>query len=75
MPESAEKGKDSTNPPNPLHIEKTMDEIMTHIPKGVFKKASHNMNVKDAHNYSIVEYLEQTPCMMYALEFLQSCSL
>jgi hypothetical protein len=43
---------------------------MTHIPKGAFKKASHNLNARDAQNYSVVEDLAQTPCVMCALEFL-----
>jgi hypothetical protein len=46
---------------------------MTHIPKGVFKKASHNPNARVAHNYSVVEYLSQTPCAMSSLEVLRSC--
>jgi hypothetical protein len=45
IPESAEKGKEATNPPNPLQIEKAVGEIMNHIPKGVFKNTSHNTNV------------------------------
>jgi hypothetical protein len=69
---SIKKGKESTNTPVPLQIEKTLGETMTHIPKGAFKKASHNSNVRDAQNYSVVEYLAQTPCMMSNLEVLQS---
>jgi hypothetical protein len=46
MPESTEKGKEATNPSNPLQIEKALGETMTHIPKGVFKKASHNPNAR-----------------------------
>jgi hypothetical protein len=49
-----------------------MGEIMTHIPKGSFKKDYHNLNVRDAHKYSIVEDMAQTRCAMSALEFLQS---
>jgi hypothetical protein len=45
---------------------------MTRIPKGAFKKASHNPNARAAQNYSIVEDLAQTPCAMSALEVLQS---
>jgi hypothetical protein len=33
MSESAEKGKEATNPPVPLQIEKTMGETMTRIPE------------------------------------------
>ena len=46
---------------------------MPKIPKGVFKKAFHNPNARDAANYSVVEDLAQTPCAMFALEVLQSC--
>jgi hypothetical protein len=56
-PKSVEKGKDATNPLTPLQIEKAVDETMNHIPKGAFKKASHNQNVRASQNYSIVEDL------------------
>jgi hypothetical protein len=46
---------------------------MTHIPKGAFKKDSHNPNARTAQNYSMLEDLSQTPCAMSALEVLQSC--
>ena len=46
---------------------------MPKIPKGVFKKALHNPNARAAANYSVVEYLAQTPCAMSILEVLQSC--
>jgi hypothetical protein len=72
MPESVEKGKEASNPLPPLQIEKTVGETMTRIPKGVFKKASHNPNARDAQNYSVVEDLAQTPCAMSTLEVLQS---
>jgi hypothetical protein len=42
------KGKDSTNPLNPLQIQKAVGETMTRIPKGAFKKASHNKNMRSA---------------------------
>jgi hypothetical protein len=63
----------SINPSVPLQIEKTMGETMTCIPKGAFKKASHNPNARATQNYSVVEDLSQTPCAMSALEVLQSC--
>jgi hypothetical protein len=72
MLESIEKDKEATNPPVPLQIEKTMDENMTHISKGAFKKSSHNPNTRATHNYSMVDYLSQTPYVMSALEVLQS---
>jgi hypothetical protein len=46
---------------------------MKHIPKGAFKKSSHNPNARATQNYSAVEDLSQTPCAMSALEVLQSC--
>jgi hypothetical protein len=70
MLETSEKVKEAVNPYVPLKIKKTMGETMTHIPKGEFKKASHNPNVKAAQNYSVVEDLSQTPCTMSSLEFL-----
>jgi hypothetical protein len=70
MSKPIENGKEATNPIVPLHIEKTLGETMTHIPKGVFKKSSHNPNVRAAHNYSLVEDLSQTPCTMPSLEVL-----
>jgi hypothetical protein len=57
MLESTEKGKEATNPSNPLKIEKGVVESMTRIPKGAFKKASHNTNARAAQNYSVVEDL------------------
>jgi hypothetical protein len=72
MPNTAEKGKEAENPSVPLQIEKTMGETMTCIPKGAFKKASHNPNARATQNYSVVEDLSQTPCAMSSLEVLQS---
>jgi hypothetical protein len=67
-----EKGKDSSNPLTSLQFENTVGEMMFHIPNGAFKKASHNPNSRDSKNYSIVEDLAQTPCVMFALKVLQS---
>jgi hypothetical protein len=47
MPKYVEKGKEASNPLAPLQIEKTVGEMMTHIPKGEFKKYSHNSNTRD----------------------------
>jgi hypothetical protein len=69
---NTEKGKEVDLPSLPLQIEKKLGEIMTRIPKGAFKKASHNPNARAAHNYSMVEDLSQTPCVMSTLEVLQS---
>jgi hypothetical protein len=70
MPNTSEKGKEAKNPPLPLQIEKTLGVTMTHIPKCAFKKGSHNPNARTAHNYSVVEYFSQTPCVMSSLEVL-----
>jgi hypothetical protein len=71
-PSASEKGKEVEIPSLPLQIEKTLGETMTRIPKGAFKRASHNPNARAAQNYSVVEDLSQTPCAMLALEVLQS---
>jgi hypothetical protein len=71
-PSTYEKGKEAEIPSLPLHIEKTLGETMTHIPKGVFKKDSHNPNARAAQNYSVMEDSSQTPCAMSTLEVLQS---
>jgi hypothetical protein len=57
MSETTKKGKEAINPSLPLHIEKMMGETMTHIPKGAFKKDSHNSNARAAQNYFVVEDL------------------
>jgi hypothetical protein len=72
-PSASEKGKEVELPSLPLQIENTLGETMTRIPKGAFKKASHNPNARATHNYSMVEDLSKTPCAMSALEVLQSC--
>jgi hypothetical protein len=72
-PSTSEKGKEAELPSLPLHIKKTLGETMTRIPKGEFKKSSHNPNARATHNYSMVEDLSQTPCAMSTLEVLQSC--
>ena len=71
-PSTSKKSKEVEIPSLPLQIEKTLGETMTHIPKGVFNKDSHNPNARAAHNYSVVEDLSQNPCAMSALEVLQS---
>ena len=69
--EAPKKGNSIGETSNPLTIEKPA-ETMPKIPKGVFKKTLHNPNARVASNYSVVEYLSQTPCAMSALEVLQS---
>jgi hypothetical protein len=56
MSESIEKGKEATNPLTSLQINKAVSEIMTCIPKGAFKKASHNPKVRATKNYFVVEH-------------------
>jgi hypothetical protein len=72
-PSASEKGKEDDLPSLPLQIEKTLGETIKRIPKGAFKKYSHNPNARAAQNYSVVEDLSQTPCAMSTLEVLQSC--
>jgi hypothetical protein len=72
IPESAKKGKEAINSTVSLQIKNTSGEIMTHIPKGAFKKDSHNLNVRATQKYFVVEDFSQTPCWMYALDVLQS---
>jgi hypothetical protein len=71
---TSEKGKEVELPSLPLQIEKTLGETMTCIPKGTFKKDSHNPNARAAQNYSVVEDFSQILCVMSTLEVLQSCS-
>jgi hypothetical protein len=71
-PSTSEKGKEVEILSLPLQTKKTLGETMTRIPKGTFKKSSHNPNTRASQNYSVVEDLSQTPCAMFALEFLQS---
>jgi hypothetical protein len=46
--------------------------MFTCILKGVYKHSLHNLNARATPNYSIVEDLAQTPCVMLTLEVLQS---
>jgi hypothetical protein len=72
MRNTSEKDKEAKNPSLPLQIKNTLVEKMTQIPKGAFNKASHNPNARVTQNYSMVEDLSQTPCVMSSLEVLQS---
>jgi hypothetical protein len=69
-PRTSKKGKEVELPSLPLQIEKNLGKIMTRIPKGTFKKDSHNPNTRAAQNYSVVEDLSRTPCAMPTLEVL-----
>jgi hypothetical protein len=48
IPSTSKKSKEDENIPLPLQIEKTLGETTIHIPKGVFKKYSHNTNARAA---------------------------
>jgi hypothetical protein len=63
-PSTSEKGKEVELPSLSPQIEKILGETMTRIPKGTFKKSSHNPNARAAQNYSLVEDLSQTPCVV-----------
>jgi hypothetical protein len=62
-------------PPPPLEMNLWVEksEPLPHIPKGVLKNSTHNPNARATQNYSIIEYMGQTPCTMLALEVLQTC--
>ena len=47
-PSASEKGKEAEIPYLPLQIEKMFGETITRIPKGAFKRASHNSNARAA---------------------------
>ena len=68
-------GKEPDPPGTPLHIEKPVDkpEAAPHIPKGFLNHSRHNPNTRATQNYSVVKDLGHTPCVMSALEVLQSC--
>jgi hypothetical protein len=65
-------GLESPPPPEMLLQIKKLDPP-PHILKGVLKHSTHNTNDRDAHNYSIVEDLGQTPCAMSSLKVLHMC--
>jgi hypothetical protein len=69
-PESMSRGKESHDSHNSLHIEKFVGDTLSCIPKGVFKRSSHNPSSRATLNYSIFEYLAQTPCAMLALQVI-----
>ena len=67
-------GKEPAPPKISLCIQKPSDnlESLPHIPKGLLKHSGNNPNALAAQNYSVVEDLGQTPCVMSALEVLQN---
>jgi len=48
-------------------------ETIPCISKGTYKRVLHHLNARAAPNYSVVEYLSQKPCAMFALKVLQRC--
>jgi hypothetical protein len=70
--ESTEKGKKTSEDHAPLHIEKLDKETMHFIPKGVYKRKTHNPSTRAPLSYLVVEDLAQTPCAISSLEVLQS---
>ena len=71
-PDSTKKGKETSYPQGPLHIERSKKEMSTHIPKCEYKRTLNKPTTIATPNYSIVEDLSQTPCKMSSLEVLQS---
>jgi len=69
IPKYSLKNKETVDP---LVIEKPVVETIPRMSKGTYKRELHNPNARAAPNYSVVEYLAQTPCVMPALEVLQS---
>ena len=66
--------KEPTPPKVPLHVENFFDkpEVTPHITKGVLKCSGHNPNARASQHYSVLEDLGQAPCVMSALEVLQT---
>lgn len=69
---NAEEASLSQNPPPPndLHIERSIVDLVSHPPKGALRRTTYNTYACVAHNYSIVEYLAQSPSSMSAFEVL-----
>ena len=63
--------------PPPLDIRLHIDKLETTPtgPKCVIKRSMHNSNSRATHYYSIVENLDQNPCVMLALEALHNFPL
>jgi hypothetical protein len=57
MSKYVDKGKEVTNQSTPLQIEKAVGETMIHIPKGSFKKDSHNPNTRATQKHFFMEDL------------------
>jgi hypothetical protein len=66
-------GLDSPPPAPETNLQIEKPEPLPHIPKGVLKHSTHNINDRASQKYSIIEDLGQTPCAMSTLEVLQTC--
>jgi hypothetical protein len=63
----------ASTPPNiPLTLENPAIKPALYPPKGVLRRTTHNPNARETQHDSIVEDLAQDPCVMSALEVLQS---
>ena len=71
---SRSKGKEApkSQTHQPLHIEKSLNDTILRITKGVLKKSMYNSNAHTTQNYSIVEDMSQDPCVMSTLNVLKS---
>ena len=71
----AEELSSSQNPlpPNNLHIERSVADLVILPPKGALRHTMHNTSTCAAQNYNIVEDLAQASSAMSALEVLQMC--
>ena len=70
---SAETASSVPPPETSLHIERPIVDPIPHPPKGSVRRTVHNPNARASPNYSIVDDLASAPCVMSALEVLQSC--
>jgi len=71
---STAKTASSMPPPETsLHIEKPIVDPIPRPSKGSVRRIVHNPNARASPNYNIFDDLASTPCVMSALEVLQSC--
>lgn len=60
-------------PPNDLHIERLVSDLVIRPPKGALQCTMHNTSAHAAQNYNIVEDLAQVLPTVLPLEVLQTC--
>jgi hypothetical protein len=70
-PTSAETNPTPIGPP--LAIPRSSAEPPLRIPRIPLRRNVHNPQARDAHNYSLVDDLAQSPAAMSVLEVLQTC--